>query len=238
MVSGKEKSRGLSLSFLYALSELLYPRLCVVCGKCLIRGEHFICTSCLSDFPFSDPAVSSGQEVLGIFESSCRPDGLYSLFYYNRHSDYRQLIYAVKYRSKKELGKMLGKMLGQRLQGHVRVDGIVPVPLHPRRQKKRGFNQASQIAAGIAGELQVEVWEEVLVRVRNNASQTTLGPEERRQNVEDIFELREPEKIRGKRLLVVDDVITTGSTIHSCVKALAAAGEVHFTLACLARTLS
>ena len=135
----KEKDRGICLSFLYALLDLLYPRLCVVCRKSLTRGERFLCTDCLYDFPFSDVYFSSKRELFaGLEEEGCSGK-IYSLFYYNKFSDYKNLIHAVKYRSRKELGVFLGRMLGERLRGMVQVDGIVPVPLHPEREKKRGF---------------------------------------------------------------------------------------------------
>ena len=227
-MSDKERDRGICLSFLYALIDLLYPRLCVVCRKGLTRGENFVCTSCLYDFPFSDVSVSSDREL---------PGKIYSLFYYNKYSDYKNLIHAVKYRSKKELGIFLGRMLGERLQ-EVRVDGIVPVPLHPKREKKRGFNQSYQIALGVAEVLQAEIWDKVIVRTRNNVTQTSLEPEERKKNVENIFALTDAAKVAGKHVLVIDDVVTTGATVHACMKTLAEAGEVRFTLACLARTQS
>ncbi len=234
---GKE-DRGICLSFLNALIDLLYPRLCVVCGKCLTRGEHFLCTCCLYDFPFSDVRFSSARELLAGFEENCRPGRVYSLFYYNKFSDYKNLVHAVKYRSRKELGVFLGRMLGERLPGEVRVDGIVPVPLHPAREKKRGFNQSYQIALGVAEILQVEIWDKAVVRTRNNVTQTGLEPEERKKNVEDIFALTDAAKVAGKHVLVIDDVVTTGATVHACMKALAEAGGVRFSLACLARTQS
>lgn len=225
------------LSFLYALIDLLYPRLCVVCRKGLTRGESFVCTSCLYDFPFSDTSVSSDRELLAGFGEECNPGKIHSLFYYNKFSDYRNLVHAVKYRSKKELGIFLGRMLGERLHG-LQVDGIVPVPLHPKREKKRGFNQSYQIALGVAEVLRTEIWDKVIVRTRNNVTQTGLEPEERKKNVEDIFVLTDAAKIAGKHVLVIDDVVTTGATVHACMKTLAEAGGVRFTLACLARTQS
>ncbi|MCM1030399.1 MAG: ComF family protein [Oscillibacter sp.] len=235
---GKEGDRGICLSFLYALIDLLYPRLCVVCRKCLTRGEHFLCTYCLCDFPFSDVNFSSGRELSAGFEASGWPDKVYSLFYYNKFSDYKSLVHAVKYRSRKELGVYLGKMLGERLRGKIRVDGIVPVPLHPKRERKRGFNQSCQIALGVAEILQVEIWDNVIVRTKNNVTQTGLAPEERKKNAEGIFALTDAVAVTGKHILIIDDVITTGATVHACMKTLAEAGDVRFSLACLARTQS
>ena len=233
---GKEKDRGICLSFLYALLDLLYPRLCVVCRKSLTRGERFLCTDCLYDFPFSDVYFSSKRELFaGLEEEGCSGK-IYSLFYYNKFSDYKNLIHAVKYRSRKELGVFLGRMLGERLRGMVQVDVIVPVPLHPEREKKRGFNQSYQIALGVAEILQVEIWDNVVIRTRNNVSQTGLEPEERKKNAEDVFTLADAAAIAGKHVLLIDDVITTGATVHACMKTLAGAGGMRFTLACLACT--
>lgn len=234
----KEAGRGAFFSFLSSFVEMLYPRLCVVCQQALTEGEHFLCTSCLADFPFSDAVLAGDAELLRTFEPDCRPEALYSLFYYDKHSPYRNLIYAVKYRSRKKLGVYLGEMLGERLDKQLRFDAIVPVPLHPRRQRQRGFNQAFRIALGLQQVLQTEILDQVLIRTRNNRSQTHLGTEERHKNVENIFELKDAAAVKGKHLLIVDDVITTGATIKSCVTGLAAAGDVKFSLACLARTMA
>lgn len=214
--------------------ELFYPRLCPVCGNSLVEGEYYICTNCLADFPFSDSDYALGGQVQDSFAEYIRPQEIYTLFYYNKYSDYRHLIYAIKYHSKKKLGIYLGRMLGMHLKSGLRIDYIIPVPLHPRREKERGFNQAFQIALGINEVLGVEILDDVVVRVGDNVSQTGKSAEERRENVENIFELRNPQKIQGCHVLVVDDVITTGATIGACLYALAAVGDVRFSLGCLA----
>jgi len=111
------------------------------------------------------------------------------------------------------------------------------VPLHPKREKERGFNQAREIACGMAETIGVDIYDDVLFRVRNNASQTGKNASERLKNVEHIFELRNPAKITGKKVLLVDDVITTGATIGACLQVLAQAGNVRFSLGCLAQTV-
>lgn len=223
-------------SFCQAFIRLLFPPLCVVCGRSLVRGEQHVCSVCLADFPLTDCSYQSDESLLETFDEAYRPKVLYALFYYSKYSDYRNLIYAVKYRSRKELGVYLGRMLGERIVGYSGVEGIVPVPLHPRRERKRGYNQARQIALGIAEVMHIPVLDQVVVRVRNNASQTGKNAGERQKNVEDIFKLTGPEQVRGKHILIVDDVITTGATLRSCIRTLAEAGEVGFSLGCLART--
>lgn len=226
------------VSVSHSFIRLVFPRLCGACGRGLVGGERFLCTACLADFPFSDDVFTSEMRLLADFEESCRPEKFYSLFYYNKYDNYRHLVYAVKYHSRKELGVYLGRMLGNRMQGKTDADCIVPVPLHPKREKSRGFNQSRQIAQGVAEVLGIEILDNVLIRVRDNKSQTGKNVEERRKNVENIFRLEHPERIKGRHVLLIDDVVTTGATIRSCLRAMSEAGDVRFSLACLARTTS
>lgn len=219
------------------LSDLLYPRVCEVCGKSLVRSERYLCTTCLSDFPFADREFSTDEDLLGQFECDCRPERLSALFYYDKFSDYKKLVHLVKYHAYRDLGFWLGRMLGEKIQADCRADCIVPVPLHRKREKRRGFNQAAEIARGINEILHIELMENVVERVRNNVSQTGKNAAERLKNVENIFQLVAPERLRGRHVLLVDDVITTGATIGACLRAIAAAGEVRFSLGCLARTV-
>lgn len=219
-----------------SLMELLYPRVCVVCGDSLVKQEIYLCSACLADFPLADQDYGNYEDVLARFEENCRPKYLYSLFYYNKYSKYKNLIYLIKYHSHKKLGAFLGEMLGERIKDICQADCIIPVPLHKKRERKRGFNQANEIASGMSKILGIEIYNDVIFRVRNNVSQTGKNAGERLKNTENIFELRHPEKIRGRHVLLLDDVITTGATIGSCLQELAKAGDVCFSLGCLAQT--
>lgn len=219
------------------LADLFYPSLCLVCGKCLVRGEKYLCSHCLADFPFADESYSASDQVLEVFDHVSRPQCLYALFYYNKYSPYRKLIYAVKYLSYRKLGRYLGRLLGERIKGKCQADCIVPVPLHKKRERKRGFNQAHEIACGVSEVLGIEILDGVVVRIKNNVSQAGKNAVERQQNVEDIFKLRDVQKIAGRHVLLLDDVITTGATLKSCLQVLAEAGNVTFSLGCLGKTL-
>lgn len=236
-IGGYQRIKKGSLQLWTSLMGLLFPPVCVVCGKSLVQSERYICTACLADFPFSDEAYASGESVLDGFEAGYRPECLHSLFYYNKFSHYKQLIYLVKYRSHRELGVYLGRLLGMKIAATCQADCIVPIPLHPQREKERGFNQALEIARGIEEVLHIAILKDVVIRTRNNASQTGKNAGERQKNVENIFELRCPQQIRGHHVLLVDDVITTGATIGACLRVLAQAGEVKFSLGCLAQTV-
>ncbi|WP_301912614.1 ComF family protein [Odoribacter laneus] len=227
---------NIKMAFGRALADLFFPRLCMVCECCLRRGEVYICSACLADFPCTDSLYQAETTVLKTFEEACRPEKLYSLFYYSKYSDYRKLVYALKYRSGKKLGIYLGKMLGEKIGRQVGIQGIVPIPLHPKREKKRGYNQSLQIALGITEILNIPIYDKVITRTRNTASQTGMSIVERQQNVRNIFDLQDCHSVRGKHLLIVDDVITTGATMRSCVETLAQAGNIRFSLGCLGRT--
>lgn len=220
-----------------SLVDLLYPEVCEVCGKSLVRGEKYLCTNCLADFPFADEAYATGANIICKFGEVCQLEKLHTLFYYNKFSNYKNLIYLIKYRSYRRLGVYLGRMLGERLLGNCQADCIVPIPLHKKREKERGFNQALEIAKGVNEVLQIEIAADAVVRVLNNVSQTGKNAAERLKNVENIFQLQKPEKIRGHHVLLLDDVITTGATIGSCLRVLAAAGNVSFCFGCLAQTV-
>lgn len=224
-------------SWLSALLDLFYPRVCEVCGSVLVRGESYLCTSCLADFPFVDEDFATDGSVLDNFNENFRPEALHALFYYSKYSDYKKLVYSVKYHSNRKLGVYLGRMLGQKIARFCQADCVVPIPLHPKRERERGFNQAREIARGVCEVLGVELLDNVVERLRNNVSQTGKNAAERLENVSGIFELRHPELVRGRHILLLDDVITTGATVGACLEALAEAGDVRFSLACLARTV-
>ncbi len=220
-----------------SVMELFYPRICEICGKSLVGGERYMCTHCLSDFPFTDEAFETGKALLEGYPEHYRPLKLYTLYYYNKYSGYKNLIYLIKYQSYRQLAQYLGIMLGEKMKGSCLADCIIPVPLHPKREKLRGFNQAAEIARGINQVLHLELMEDVILRTKNNVSQTGKNVAERLKNTEHIFSLAAPEKIRGRHVLLVDDVITTGATIGSCLQMLARAEEVRFSLGCLAQTV-
>lgn len=225
---------GHVLSVFHVLADLLFPRLCGVCGRGLTRGEKFICAVCLADLPVVEKnSLRDKREEYRM--TAGLPGDLYALFYYDKYSPYRNLIYQIKYYSRKKSAVYFGKMLGEKIAGHCKADCIIPVPLHKKRQKQRGFNQSYHIALGMAEALRIDLLDNVIFRVEDNVSQTGKSVAERRKNVENIFRLDHPDKIRGRHVLLVDDVITTGSTILACARVLSEAGNVRISFGCLAR---
>ncbi|GHV65132.1 amidophosphoribosyltransferase [Bacteroidia bacterium] len=215
-----------------AFIDLLYPPLCTVCKKTLVQGEEYICSFCLAEFPFSDAVFTKELP----FSEGCKyPEAIHTLFYYNKFSKYSGLILAVKYASRQKLGLYLGRMLGEKMGTGI-FDGIIPVPLHPKKEKKRGFNQSYQIALGIASVLHTDIWNNVLVRQINNPTQTGKNSMERAQNVANVFALSNGDGAIGKHVLLVDDVITTGATLCSCIEALSPVEGLRVSIGCLGQT--
>lgn len=156
---------------------------------------------------------------------------------YNRGSRIRSLIHLLKYRGRKDVGRMLGRLYGSVLAGSGFMDGIdmiLPVPLDPARERKRGYNQSQCIAEGLGEYNRVPVRSDILCRTGKSGSQTKRGRYERWENVEGLFAVRKAAGIQGRHLIVVDDVITTGSTIEACVNALHDAGDVRVSVVALA----
>ncbi len=213
--------------------RLLYPRACVVCGDVLVDGEPFLCSVCLSGLPLNEGVDEEADEALA---NDLGVGYLYWLFRYDRASDFHKLVYAIKYRSNRELGVWAGKMLGERMQDDRGIDCVIPVPLHPEREKERGFNQAFMIGMGIASVLGVRVESGVLSRVVNTPSQTGLERGQRADNVAEAFELRDTVCVEGCHVLLVDDVVTSGATIRACMIELSKIKGVRVSVACLGKS--
>jgi ComF family protein len=216
---------------------LFFPRLCLACSENLVRGEKVLCTGCLLSMARTDFHLKRNNTLEQAFWGRCLVERAAAFSVYNRGSRIRKLIHALKYNGRTETGKTLGELYGNILKesGFMGdIDIIVPVPLHPARQRMRGYNQSDYIAYGLSEATGVTVKKNIIRRSDQTGSQTKRGRYERWENVKSLFFVPEPEAITGKHILVVDDVITTGSTMEACVNALHEAGEVKVSLVALA----
>ena len=199
--------------------SLLFPRLCYACGNHLMRNESLICTECYVAIPRTNYHCIKDNPVEQLFWGRCMIEKAAAFSYYNKGSRIRKLIHNLKYNGIKEVGFELGRIYGLSLQASGFIDDIdliIPVPLHPSKKKLRGFNQSEIISSGIADATGLSVDFDTLVRRAVSATQTKRSRYERWTNVEGIFQISEVASITGKHILLVDDVITTGSTIESC----------------------
>ena len=147
------------------------------------------------------------------------------------------MIHEMKYRGHKEIGVYLGEVYGAQLRGedHFRdIKLIIPIPLHPKKQKKRGFNQAALFGRGLANSLNIELDTKSVVRVVETSTQTKKSRYKRWENVSEIFQVKDEEKLRGQHVLLVDDVITTGATMEACLQTLMKVPEIKLSVASIA----
>ena len=199
--------------------ELLFPSLCITCGERLLTHEKYICMKCWLDMPVTNFHMDPENNVARLFWGRVNIQQATSYFFYRKGSRYQKLIHFIKYRGLKELGYETGIRFGELLSYspvYNSVEMIVPVPLHPKKQKRRGFNQSEWIARGIAVRFDHPVVADNLYRSVFNPTQTRKDRYSRWQNVEGIFKVRDPGRFEGKHILLVDDVITTGSTLEAC----------------------
>lgn len=199
--------------------ELVFPTLCVTCGERLITQEKLVCFNCWNDLPLTHFHLEPENKVAQLFWGRVTIENAASYFSYRKGSKYQQLIHFTKYKGLKELGYETGRKYGFVLRESFAfngVDYVVPVPLHPTKEKKRGYNQCEWIANGIAASMEKKVIADNLFRKTYTSTQTRKNRYERWQNVEGIFGIRRPEEFENKHLLLVDDVVTTGSTLEAC----------------------
>jgi len=229
------------MSYLYDLWDdflsLLFPRLCYACGNHLLRNEKLICTECFVMMPRTNYHLDEDNPVARLFWGRCRIEKAAAFSFYNRGSRIRNLIHNLKYKGIKEIGYELGRIYGTTLLSSGFTDGIdliIPVPLHPSKKRQRGFNQSEIISSGLSESTGLVMDTKILERKVITATQTRRSRYERWVNVEGIFSVADSCRIEGKHVLLVDDVITTGSTLESCVNELLKTDGVKVSIAALA----
>ncbi len=211
------------MGYLYDLWDdfisILFPRLCPGCGNHLLRNEKIICTECYVLIPRTNYHLKDDNPVARLFWGRCMIEKAASFSFYTKDSRIRKMIHQLKYRGGRETGAELGRIYASSLRNCGFFDGIdiiVPVPLHPSKKRKRGFNQSECISEGISSVSGLPVDADNLVRTKMSATQTKKSRYSRWTNVEGIFSVKDPGKFAGRHILLVDDVITTGSTIEAC----------------------
>jgi len=216
--------------------ELFYPRLCIPCGRKLVSQEKFMCLDCQQDLPRTQFHLNPENKVAQLFWGRVYVEFATAWLYFRKGSRYQRLIHYLKYKGLMEIGEQLGIWMGDDLTGSPfrQADIIVPVPLHRKREKERGYNQSEWIAKGISAVMQKPLSVKNLVREQFTTTQTRKNRFERWQNVEGIFQVINPEEFIGKHILIIDDVITTGSTLEAAVITLQKTGAAKVSIATLA----
>ncbi|MBN2892826.1 MAG: ComF family protein [Bacteroidales bacterium] len=196
---------------------LFYPDYCPGCGNPLVTGEHYICTECVNNLPYTYFKSSRQNVVSELLLGRFKFEKATSMCFFVKSGRLQKLLHSLKYSNKPEIGNELGRYLGQELQKSDLddFDVILPVPLHTKKMKIRGYNQSEAIAQGIKHVIDKPVDTKSVVRAVFTDTQTKKGKVERWENVKDIFEVKNAKKLENKHILIVDDVITTGATLEA-----------------------
>ncbi len=226
-------TRGYFADFL----SLLFPQLCDACNENLSRQEKLICTNCLYNLPYTNFHQQTDHVVARQFWGKINLESSYALFYFAKGGKVQRLMHHLKYKNKPQIGNLLGEIAGRQLISNDKfktVDIIIPVPLHHSRMRKRGYNQSERFASGLAQKLSAIVSVNNLVRTRATETQTQKSRFSRFENVKSVFAVNNPEELKGKHILLVDDIMTTGSTLESCGNILLEIEGVKLSIATIA----
>lgn len=217
------------ISILRDFVDLVFPRTCDACDGLLLGNEKLICTACQISLPrANEESLYSGKVNMKFvhFSEVLTTD---AFLYFSKRGKVQKLMHGIKYRGRKETAILLGQMFGDELKANDRVPPsglIVPVPLHSKKLKSRGYNQSDLIAEGISRSTGIPWSGAILKRVKNTTTQTGKGKEERRDNVRGVFAINEA--LTQKSIIMVDDVLTTGATLEECMEVLKKAGCTSF----------
>lgn len=216
--------------------SMLFPNYCLACEDALVKGEDLICIRCQLELPATNYHLDNTNPLRTRLANRMMIDHALAMYKFTKSGKVQALLHALKYKNQPEIGVMLGNWYGQKLvmiPGMV-FDMIVPVPLHPARRRKRGYNQSAMFAKGLSEKLQAPFSDTFMTRGVMTATQTKKSKLSRWQNVMDVFQLVDEEAAMGKRILLVDDVVTTGATLESCAMPLYEAGCASLSIACIA----
>ncbi|MCL2073953.1 MAG: ComF family protein [Marinilabiliaceae bacterium] len=202
---------------------LLFPEVCKKCGKDLFAEEILLCKRCCSKLPQTGFEHSNSNPVAQLLWGKVNIEHAFALFYFRKGETLQKIIHLLKYKRNTKAGELLGKIAGKKLKElsfvH-NIDYLIPVPLHPKKMKIRGYNQCDILSDTISKFTNIPVQKNILIRNIYNVSQTKKGKFDRWKNVEGIFKLTQTESLEGKHILLIDDVITTGSTLEACCHTL------------------
>jgi ComF family protein len=228
-----------SFSPLKDLFSLFFPALCESCRGVLVTGETLLCTRCDHNLPRTGFHMHRENAMTRIFWGRTGIEGATALYYYHKGGGVQELVHRLKYHGRKDLGRHLGMLLGQELLASPcfkDLQAVIPVPLHEKRLRSRGFNQSEVFAEGIAAVMEIPVNNTTLRRTAATPTQTRKSRFHRWENVKRAFEVNGETLGGARKLLLVDDVLTTGSTLEACATRLLSMGDARIYIATIGFT--
>lgn len=218
-----------------AFLHLFFPHCCAGCGSDRLHTDSQLCFRCLAALPETLFERLPGNPVEKTFWGRLPLQAATAHYYFTKRSMVQHILHQLKYKGNRELGRQLGRIMGLQLlqSGRFPVDALVPLPLFPDREQKRGYNQATLLCEGIADIINVPVWQDVVTRPLYTSTQTRKGRMERWKNMEGKFLLMNTWPLQHHKILLVDDVITTGATLEACGTVLLQSEAVELYVAAL-----
>lgn len=225
------------ITYIKDFISLIYPQLCLACGQGLVTSENCICISCLYKLPYTNYHLEPENKVMKQFWGRVDVLAATAFLYFKKGSSVQKLMHQLKYHNQQEVGIVLGKLYGKNLMDidvYSNADVIVPVPLHKTRFKKRGYNQSEQFALGLAEAMDIKVDTSILLRQYASETQVNKSRYNRYTNMADVFVASYQNNY--KKIILVDDTITTGATLEACTIALQKAGYTQINIVGIAFT--
>ncbi len=219
---------------------VFYPRCCIDCGGQLLPDSKLLCHVCLTDLPRCGFTEQSGNRAEELFYGRARIEAATSYLYFKKHGIVQNLMHQLKYKGRQDIGNWVGEALAMEIEGSDRFDSIdlvIPVPLHPKKRRNRGYNQVSRFGQVLADHLEVPYEEEILKRIFTGKSLTRKNRIERNESMRNAFFVANPENVLGMHVLLVDDIITSGATLEACAQKILNVPGTRVSLASMAFTL-
>jgi len=225
--------------FLEELFSVFFPETCLCCSQPISKNSHSICLSCRHELPFTNYTDHKANKVEKSFYGRIPLEAATALLHFQKKGPVQTLMHQLKYRGQQKIGTLLGIWMAESLRNSERfktIDCIVPVPLHKKRLKKRGYNQLTKFGETMAKTLDIPYMADNLIRIKSTATQTRKFRMERWSNVTTKFYIKKPHVFENKHILLVDDIITTGATVEACFNAFQHVNQFKMSLATMSYT--
>ena len=219
------------------LLNFFYPKSCIACGAVLLQHEQFFCLHCLYNLPETRYHEFEDSPLSKLFLGRVHVENVGAFLFYKKGNQVQKILHHLKYKGGKEIGAFLGKLYGEQLAQHEKwkdIDLIVPIPLHKKKEKKRGYNQSEWIAKGLSEGMQIPYYTNLLIRSEFTETQTKKTRFHRWENVKEVFQVTDTNLMSKKHILICDDVLTTGATLEAAIQKLQLIPEVKISVITLA----